>query len=201
MVEPPKGVEEQNMKLRKKILGLVGGVAVLGAAAGMACGGSSTTTPGEAGGEAGGEAALVAVTDQATKISFKHPASWTKTSDSPLTFSGQDEYISVETRTLTGTDTVAAAKADESAVKAANPGYKAVGAIAASKEVKNAAVISYEWDLAKSAVTGKPVHERADRYYINLGNGKMAVVTGSSPSTRFDREQVRDIALTVQVAK
>ena len=34
-----------------------------------------------------------------------------------------------------------------------------------------------------------------------LGNGKMAFLTGSSPATRFDREQVRDIALSVKVAK
>ena len=196
------------MKLRKKILGLVGGVAVLGAAAGMACGGSSPAALGSApeataagGAEAGGEAVLVSVTDPATKLSFKHPATWTRTSDSPLTFSGQDEYISVAVRPLGGTDIVAAAKTDEAAVKAANPGYKAVGTTAASREVKNSALMSYEWDLAKSAVTGKPVHERVDRYYINLGNGQMAIVTGSSPSNRFDAQQVRDIALTVQVAK
>ena len=85
-------------------------------------------------------------------------------------------------------------------VKAGAQGYKPIS-ILPSTEVKNAAVTSYEWDIAKSAVTGKAVHERADRYYINLGNGQMAILTGSSPASRFDREQVRDIALTVQVAK
>lgn len=189
------------MNVSKSVLAIVGGLTLLGAAAGIACGGSSTTTASEAGGEGGGEAALVSVTDQATKLTFKHPATWTRTSESPLTFGGQDEFISAEVRPLAGGDVLAAAKADEAAVKAANPGYKPVGTIAASTEVKNAAVVSYEWDLAKSSVTGKPVHERADRYYINLGNGQVAILTGSSPQTRFDREQVRDIALTVQVAK
>lgn len=197
------------MQLRRGILATIGGVAVLGAAAGIACGGSSPTALGSApeataavGGEAGGgEAVLVSVTDPKTKLMFKHPATWTRTSDTPLTFSGQDEYISVAVQPLTGTDIIAAAKADEAAVKAANPGYKAVGTAVASRDVKNAALMSYEWDLAKSAVTGKPVHERVDRYYINLGNGQMAIVTGSSPSNRFDAQQVRDIALTVQVAK
>ena len=93
-----------------------------------------------------------------------------------------------------------AAKADEGALRSATPGYKGVG-LAVSTEVKDSAVTGYEWDLAKSAVTGKPVHQRADRYYINLGNGNVAILTGSSPSTRFDREQVRDIALTVRVTK
>ena len=190
------------MKRGRRVVAAATGLAVLGAAVGFACGGSSGTpaAAGEAGGEAGGEAALVSVTDPATKLAFKHPASWTRTSEGPLTFTGQDEYVSLELGPLAGGDVLAAAKAEEGALKSAAPGYKGVG-LAASTEVKNSAVTSYEWDLAKSAVTGKPVHQRADRYYINLGNGQMAILTGSSPSARFDREQVRDIALTVQVAK
>ena len=186
------------MKRGRRVVAAATGLAVLGAAVGFACGGSSGTPA--APGEAGGEAALVSVTDPATKLAFKHPASWTRTSEGPLTFTGQDEYVSLEVRPLAAADVLAAAKADDGAVKSAAPGYKGVG-LAASTEVKNSAVASYEWDLAKSAVTGKPVHQRADRYYINLGNGQMAILTGSSPSARFDREQVRDIALTVQVAK
>jgi hypothetical protein len=182
------------MKLRKCVLTAAGGLALLGAAAAMACSGSG------GGAEGGGEVALVSVTDPATKLVFKYPATWTRTSESPLTFSGQDEYISVEVRPLSGGDVLAAAKADEAAVKALALNYKPVS-VAVSTEVKDSAVTSYEWDLAKSAVTGKPVHERADRYYINLGNGQIAILTGSSPAARFDREQVRDIALTVQVSK
>ena len=189
------------MNRKRIVFGGAGGLALLGAAVGVACGGSSAaTTAGEAGGEAGGEAALVSATDPASGLAFQHPGTWTKTSDRPIAFSGQDEYVSLEVRPLTG-DVLAAAKADGAAVQTANPGYKSAATIALSKEVKSSAVSSYEWDLAKSAVTGKPVHERADRYYIDLGNGKMAILTGSSPATRFDREQVRDIALSVKVAK
>ena len=173
-------------------------MAILATAA-SACGGSSTPATGEGAGK-GGETALVKYTDTATKLTWQRPATWTKTSNSPATFSGQDEYLSVEVRPLAGSDPLAAAKADEAAVTAATTGYKLL-TIAASKEVKNSAVMSYEWDLARSAVTGKPIHLRADRYYINLGNGQVAVLTESAPSTRFDREQVRDIALTVAVTK
>ncbi|MEO9254301.1 MAG: hypothetical protein ABI305_02090 [Tepidiformaceae bacterium] len=187
------------MKVTKTILAAVAGLTLLGGVAGMACGGSSSAAG--AGPEGSGDAQLVSVTDTATHLSFHYPSTWTRTGESPLTYSGQDEFVSEEARPVPAGDVLAAAKADEAAVKAANPGYKSIATIAASTEVKNAAVVSYEWDLAKSAVTGKPVHQRADRYYINLGNGQMAILTGSSPSTRFDREQVRDIALTVQAAK
>ena len=83
------------MKPGRRVVAAATGLAVLGAAVGFACGGSSGTpaAAGEAGGEAGGEAALVSVTDPATKLAFKHPASWTRTSEGPLTFTGQDEYV------------------------------------------------------------------------------------------------------------
>lgn len=160
-----------------------------------ACGGS-----GNGEGE-GGETPLIAFRDPASQVSISYPSTWQKTSDQPLTFTGVDEYISLEIRPLTGGDVLAAAKTDEASLSTANSGYKTVGTIVASKEVKNAAVISYEWNLAKSAVTGKPVHQRADRYYINLGDGRVALLTGSSPKTTFDREQVRDIALALKVTK
>ena len=80
------------------------------------------------------------------------------------------------------------------------PGFKLTG-IVASKEVKNSAVMSYTWETPRSAVTGKPVAEQADRYYIDLGDGRLAVLTGSAPKANFDREQVRDIALTLKVSK
>ena len=156
------------------------------------CGGSSD-------GE-GGEAPLVAFQDPAAKLMVSYPGTWQKTSDQPLTFTGVDEYISIEMRPLSG-DVLSAAKVDEAALSTANPGFKRSGVIGASKEVKNSVVISYEWDLAKSAATGKPVHERADRYYIDLGNGRMAILTGTSPKASFDREQVRDIALTLKVTR
>lgn len=185
------------MKFKTGMFSAVAGLTLIGAVAGVACGGGSSGD----GAEGSGDAVLVPVTDQATHLSFKYPSTWTQTTNKPLTFSGQDAYVSEEIRPLSGSDVLAAAKADQAAVSGANPGYKLVAPIAASTEVKNAAVMSYEWDLQKSSITGKPVHERADRYYINLGNGQMAILTGSSPSAQFDREQVRDIALTVAVAQ
>jgi len=184
------------MNVTRNLVAAVAALTLIGGITGMACGGSSTPAPAEG----SGDAVLAPVTDQATKLSFHYPSTWTRTSDKPLTFSGQDAFVSEELRPLASGGVLAAATADEAAVAAANPGYKQV-AIATSTEVKSAAVLSYEWDLAKSAVTGKPVHERADRYYIDLGNGQLAVLTGSSPSSQFDREQVRDIALTVGLAK
>ncbi|TAJ19804.1 MAG: hypothetical protein EPO65_05555 [Dehalococcoidia bacterium] len=169
------------------------GLALLLGLVAAGCGGKAK---GEAGGEGAAEAALVAFTDPVSKLSLQYPSSWTKTSDSPLTFSGQDEFIKLEVVARTA-DPLAAAKADEASVRAVTPEYRAVSTVS-SKEVKGAAVLSYEWGLEKSAVTGKPVRERADRYYISLGDGRLAILTGSAPTSRFDREQVRDIALTVK---
>jgi len=182
------------MEIRKSVLVAIAALS-LAVPIAAACGGSS----GGEGGEGGGETPLVSFNDTASKISLSYPSTWRKTSDQPLTFTGQDEFIAVEIRQNSG-DPLAAAKADEGAVQAASPGFK-LTSIAASKEVKNSAVMSYTWELGKSSVTGKAVPEQADRYYIDLGDGRIAVLTGSSPKTNFDREQVRDIALTLKVNK
>lgn len=176
---------------------MLAGVAALSLSAPLAaaCG----AIGGEKGGEGGGETGLAIFADTANRISIGYPSAWRKTSDQPLTFTGQDEFIAVEVRPR-ATDPLAAAKADQSAVQANSPGFALVS-LAASTEVKNASVMSYTWELPKSSVTGKPVPERADRYYIDLGDGRMAVVTGSYPKATFDREQVRDIALTLKATK
>ncbi len=181
------------MELRKTVLaGFVAIALVVPVAAACSSGGGE-------GGEGGGETPLVTFNDPATGISVSYPSTWQKTSDQPLTFTGQDEFLIVEIR-QGGGDPVAAANADEPAVQAGTPGFQVTG-VAASKEVQNAAVMSYTWQLPNSGVTGKPVLEQADRYYIDLSDGRMAVLTGSSPKTTFDREQVRDIALTLKVGK
>lgn len=159
-----------------------------------ACGGGSKEN-----GESGGEVPLAAFNDPSSKVSISYPSTWQKTSDDPLTFTGQDEFLKIEIRQNGGTDPLTVAKADLGSVEADAPGFK-LSSIAASTEVKNSAVISYTWELPSSAVTGKPVAERADTYFIDLGDGRMAVLTGSSPKANFDREQVRDIALTMKVA-
>jgi hypothetical protein len=183
------------MVIRKSVLVVIAALS-LAVPIAAACGGSGSA---EGGGEGGGETPLVTFNDAATKVSISYPSTWQKTSDQPLTFTGQDEFIAVEIR-QGNSDPVAAARADEGAVRAVSPGFKLTG-IAASKEVKNSAVMSYTWELGKSSVTGKAVPEQADRYYIDLGDGRIAVLTGSSPKTNFDREQVRDIALTLKVNK
>jgi hypothetical protein len=43
------------------------------------------------------------------------------------------------------------------------------------------------------------VHARVDRYYIPAPGGRIAVMTGSEPASGFDRETVRDVALSVKV--
>ena len=92
--------------------GVIAALAVL--AGGAVAGGGSSTPATTAGGEAnGGEAALTKYADPTTKVTLQRPASWTKTSEAPLTFTGQDEHIKVELRVLAGTDVLAAAKADE----------------------------------------------------------------------------------------
>ncbi len=183
------------MKIPKSVLVAVAALS-LAVPIAAACGGSG----GGEGGEGGGETPLVTFNDTASKLSISYPSTWQKTSEEPLTFTGQDEFIAVEIRQSSGSDPVAQAKADEAAVQAASPGFRLTG-IVASKEVKNSAVMSYTWELGKSSVTGKAVPEQADRYYIDLGDGRIAVLTGSSPKTNFDREQVRDIALTLKVNK
>jgi hypothetical protein len=161
---------------------------------------ASACSSGGEGGENQGEAPLVAFNDPNNQISISYPSTWQKTSDDPLTFTGQDEFLEIEIRQNGGSDPLTVAKADQGSIEAGAPGFKLLG-VAASKEVNNSAVISYTWELPRSAVTGKPVAERADTYFIDLGDGRMAVLTGSSPKTTFDREQVRDIALTLKVNK
>ncbi len=182
------------MTLHKKAFATLAAIA-LAVPVFAACGGSG----GGEGGENGGETPLVAFQDPAGKITVSYPSTWQKTSDQPLTFTGQDEFLSIEIRPGGG-DLVAAAKADQAAVESVAPGLKLSG-IVASKEVKDSAVMSYTWENPRSAVTGKPVAERADRYYIDLGDGRIAVLTGSAPKANFDREQIRDIALTLEVRK
>ncbi len=182
------------MSIHGKALATFAGIALL-LPVFAACSGSG----GGEGGENGGEAPLVSFQDPAGKISVSYPSTWQKTSDLPLTFTGQDEFLSIELRQGSG-DLVETAKADQAAVEAAAPGFKLSG-IVQSKEVKNSAVMSYTWQTPRSTVTGKPVAEQADRYYIDLGNGRIAVLTGSAPKATFDREQIRDIALTLKVSK
>jgi len=188
------------MNLRK--LSIIAGIAVLASAAVVAGCSSSKSTPAE--GTAGpgelADEALVTYSAPDNSFSFKHPKSWTETKDKSgsVRFAGRDAFVGVEIKSNAGADAMAFAAKDKATVAKEFAGYKEVS-LKASTEVKNAAVLSFEWDAGNSTVTGKPVHARVDRYYIPASGGRVAVMTGSEPASGFDRETVRDVALSVKV--
>ncbi|HMN00160.1 MAG TPA: hypothetical protein PKC99_14205 [Anaerolineales bacterium] len=173
-----------------------------------ACGGqpASNAQPaapalgGENGGEGGVEAALVTYSDSAQGFAIGHPGPWTQ--DTAFTngvkFVGGDDWMTLEF--VTGTDAMIYAKNDVSVVTAAFPGFKQLGDITASSEVKNAIILGFTSD-GKSAVTGKTFTAHNERYYMPLADGRIAILTVYGPENHYDREGVRDIALTFKVTK
>ena len=81
------------MEIRKAVLVAIAALS-LAVPVASACGGSG----GGEGGENGGETPLVAFQDPAGKVSVSYPSTWQKTSDQPLSFTGQDEFLSIEIR-------------------------------------------------------------------------------------------------------
>ena len=143
---------------------------------------------------------LVTFTDSSQGFSIGHPGTWTQ--DPAFTpgvkFSGGDSYMTLEFVTPpTGTDGMTFAQSDVTAVTAAFPGFKQLS-LAASKEVKNAVILGYSAD-GTSAVTGKTFTAHNERYYISLSDGRIAVLTVAGPDNLYDREGVRDIALTFKI--
>jgi hypothetical protein len=98
-----------------------------------------------------------------------------------------------------GTDALTYAQNDVATVTAAFPGFKQVN-LEASTEVKDAIVLGFEAD-GTSSVTGKPFKAHNERYYLPLADGRIAILTVVSPANHYDREGVRDIALTFKVTK
>ena len=171
-----------------------------------ACGGNSTTQStaapalgGENGGEGGVEAALVTYSDSAHGFAIGHPGPWTQdtTFTNGVKFVGGDDWMTLEF--VTGTDAMTYAKNDVSAVTAAFPGFKLID-VHASTEIKNAIILGFTSD-GKSAVTGKTFTAHNERYYMPLADGRIAILTVYGPENHYDREGVRDIALTFQVTK
>lgn len=157
---------------------------------------------GEAGGEGGVEAALVTYADAKQGFAIGHPGPWTQ--DTSVTdgakFVGGDDSMTVSIVTPpTGMDAMRYAKADETTLQTSFPGFKQVG-LAPSTEIKNALVQGFE-AAGTSAVTGKAYLARADRYYMPMADGRIAVLTVIGPSNHYDREGVRDIALTFKTTK
>jgi len=140
--------------------------------------------------------------DAGQRFSVGYPGSWTR--DSGVTegvkFDGGDDSMRLEFITLPqGTTVMAYAEQDVAAVSAAFPGFQQVG-LAASTEVAKAVVLGFEAQ-GTSTVTGKVYAARSDRYYIPLSDGRLAVLTVVGPKSHYDREGVRDIALTLRVIK
>jgi len=155
---------------------------------------------GENGGEGGVEAALVTYSDSAQGFAIGHPGPWTQdtTVTDGVKFVGGDDWMTLEF--VTGTDAMAYSQNDVAAVSAAFPGFKQVGDIKASTEVKNAIILGFTSD-GKSAVTGKAFTAHNERYYMPLADGRIAILTVYGPDNHYDREGVRDIALTFKVTK
>ena len=176
-----------------------------------ACGGNAATSSnpalpavnnGEGGGEAGGvEAALVTYSDAAQGFSIGYPGPWSqdKSVTEGVKFGGGDDWFTLSFATPSaGTDVMTYAQNDVANVSAAFPGFKQVGDIKASSEVKGAVILGFTAD-GTSAVTGKAFTAHDEINYIPLADGRIAVLTVAGPDNHYDREGVRDIALTLKV--
>lgn len=156
-----------------------------------------------AGGEAAGvEAALVTYSDSAQGFAIGHPGPWTQDTSftNGVKFVGGEDYFTLEFVTPpAGTDAMTYAQSDVAAVTAAFPGFKQLS-LAPSTEVKNAIILGFNAD-GKSAVTGKTFTAHDERYYMPLADGRIAILTVVAPENHYDREGVRDIALTFTLTK
>lgn len=168
-----------------------------------ACGAKAPAPPaGENAGEGGVEAALVTYSDSRQGFAIDHPGSWTQdaTFSHGVKFVGGDDYLSVEFVTPSaGTDAITYAQSEVAAVTAAFPGYKQID-LKASTEVKDAIILGFHAE-GKSAVTGKAFTAHNEIYYIPLADGRIAVLTVVGPENHYDREGIRDIALTFKLLK
>jgi hypothetical protein len=169
-----------------------------------ACGAKTANQPaaeaGGTGGEGGVEAALVTYTDAAQGFSIGHPGTWTQ--DTAFTtgvkFVGGDGWMTLEFVTpLAGTDVMTYTQNNITAVSSTFPGFTQLS-LAASTEVNNAVVLGFTAN-GTSTVTGKTFTAHNERYYIGLSDGRIAVLTVVGPDNRYDREGVRDIALTLKI--
>ena len=100
---------------------------------------------------------------------------------------------------LAETDAMTYAKNDVTAVSASFPGFKQLN-LNASTEVTDAVVLGFTAD-GTSTVTGKTFTAHNERYYMPLADGRIAILTVVGPENHYDREGVRDIALTFKMAK
>jgi len=156
----------------------------------------------EGNGEGSVEAALVTYSDSAQGFSIDYPQPWTqdKSVTQGVKFTGGDDWMALEFVTPSaGTGVMIYAKNDVTAVSASFPGYKQLN-LTASTEVKNAVVLGFNAE-GTSTVTGKAFTAHNERYYMPLVDGRITILTVVGPENHYDREGVRDIALTFKVTK
>jgi len=201
-------MEKKTMKKHFKLLALLVlvGVAVLTACGGQPVSSGQPTLPavsnGENGGEGGVEAALVTYSDVKQGFAIGHPGPWTQDASftNGVKFIGGDSYMTLEFVTPpAGTNAMTYAQSDVPALTVAFPGTKQID-LKPSIEVKDAIILGFAAD-GKSAVTGKTFTAHNERYYMPLADGRIAILTVVSPENHYDREGVRDIALTFKVTK
>ena len=167
------------------------------------CGSPAAVSGGEEEGEEGGvEAMLVTFSDAAQGFAIGYPSTWTQDTSftNGVKFVGGDDWMTLEFVTLpAGTDTMAYAKNDVSAVRSAFAGFNQLS-LEPSTEVKDAIILGFTSE-GTSAVTGKTFTAHNERYYMPLPDGRLAVLTVFGPENHYDREGVRDIALTFKNTK
>ena len=157
---------------------------------------------GENGGEGGVENALVTYSDSTLGFAIGYPSPWTQDTSftNGVKFVGGDSYFTLEFVTsAAGTDAMTYAQTNIAAVSAAFAGFKQLS-LAPSTEVRDAIILGFTADR-KSAVTGKSFTAHNEIYYMPLTDGRIAVLTVVGPESLYDREGVRDIALTFKVTK
>ncbi|MCX6054079.1 MAG: hypothetical protein NTZ74_04035 [Chloroflexi bacterium] len=163
---------------------------------------TSTIAPVNEGGEGGVEASLVTFSDAAQGFAIGHPGTWSQDTSftSGVKFVGGDDWMTLEFVTpATGTDAMTYAQSDITAVTTAFPGFKQID-LKASTEVKDAIILGFTAD-STSVVTGKTFTAHNERYYMPLADGRIAILTVVGPDNHYDREGVRDIALTFKLTK
>ena len=169
----------------------------------ISCGSSPSVPGGEEGGEEGGvEAMLITFSDAAQAFSIGYPSTWTqdKSFANGVKFVGGDDWMTLEFVTPpAGTDAMSYAESDVAAVSAAFPNFKQLS-LEPSTEVKDATILGFTSD-GSSTVTGKSFTAHNERYYMPLPDGRIAVLTVFGPESHYDREGVRDIALTFKNTK
>ena len=169
----------------------------------ISCGAPAPVAGGEEGGEEGGvEAMLVTFSDAAQGFAIGYPSTWTQDTSftNGVKFVGGDDWMTLEFVTPpAGTEAMSYAQNDVAAVSAAFPKFSQLS-LEPSTEVKDAIILGFTSE-GNSAVTGKSFTAHNERYYMPLPDGRIAVLTVFGPENHYDREGVRDIALTFKNTK